>query len=417
MKINLKDFIKELGTIQNLILTKTKITLLRKIYIFSYLPIYQLEKLSERLKIEVYNKGEIIIEENKSLNKLIIVKSGEVYLFRESKIIKTLKTENFIGERSLFFPYLSPKIVSKGNVVLLTLCKDDFEEFLSYNETLNNFLIQSIYFSNKMELNEFSVIGLITHDDISKTYKVKNLKNDNNFSIVTIHKKKALSIIKTINQEREITVNLNHPFILKISETYEDENFIYYLTENCLFKSLSFLIADNQMKINKDLIIFIMSSLILSLEYLHKNRVIYRGINLENVCITNKGLIKLINFRNSKVIKDFTNTFLSNNIHYSCPEVILGKNYSFYSDLWSLGVLLYEFIFQKFPFCENESDPLQIYKSILIEEVSFPYDYDDEDLQDIIMKLLEKNLVDRLINLESVKSHKWFYNFKWVNLI
>jgi len=48
--------------------------------------------------------------------------------------------------------------------------------------------------------------------------------------------------------------------------------------------------------------------------------------------------------------------------HYMAPEVLMGKGYSFPADLWSLGVMLYEFICGSVPFGEDMSDTYKIYE-------------------------------------------------------
>ncbi len=54
------------------------------------------------------------------------------------------------------------------------------------------------------------------------------------------------------------------------------------------------------------------------------------------------------------------------------PEVITGKGYKAYSDLWSLGICLYEFLCGKAPYADEEDDPYTIYEAILSEELTYP---------------------------------------------
>ena len=80
--------------------------------------------------------------------------------------------------------------------------------------------------------------------------------------------------------------------------------------------------------------------------------------------IDEKGYIKLIDFGTSKEISDFTYTVIGTP-HYISPEVLLGKGYSFSSDIWSLGICMYEIYYGYHPFGENACDILDVYKEVL----------------------------------------------------
>lgn len=54
------------------------------------------------------------------------------------------------------------------------------------------------------------------------------------------------------------------------------------------------------------------------------------------------------------------------------PEVILGKQYSFEADIWSAGVMLYEFLTGIVPFGEGLKDPYEVYQSIIQYRLRFP---------------------------------------------
>lgn len=89
----------------------------------------------------------------------------------------------------------------------------------------------------------------------------------------------------------------------------------------------------------------------------------------------------------------------------------MGEGYSFSADYWSLGVCLYEFVCGVVPFGESCEDPLEIYKSIIEDEVEFPKFIKDEEYIDFNLKLLSKKPYDRLTSLNTVISHPWFASF------
>ena len=89
------------------------------------------------------------------------------------------------------------------------------------------------------------------------------------------------------------------------------------------------------------------------LEYMHNQHVLHRDLKAENLMVDDEGYLILIDFGNAKRLKamDMKRTKTIIGVpHYVAPEVIIGKPYTFTADLWSLGVLLYEFICGALPY-------------------------------------------------------------------
>ncbi len=104
---------------------------------------------------------------------------------------------------------------------------------------------------------------------------------------------------------------------------------------------------------------FYLGSLILCVEYLHKNNIIYRDIKPENIMVDDKGFVKLIDMGTAKILKNKggrTHTIIGTP-HYMAPEILNGKGYTFSVDLWSIGICLYEFMCGCVPYAEDADDP------------------------------------------------------------
>jgi cGMP-dependent protein kinase len=105
---------------------------------------------------------------------------------------------------------------------------------------------------------------------------------------------------------------------------------------------------------------FYMSSLVLSIEYLHLKNIIYRDLKPENVMVENDGHLKLIDMGTAKKLtsnKGFRTFTMIGTPHYMAPEVMQGKGYSFAADIWSLGVVMYEFLCGELPFANKLEEP------------------------------------------------------------
>jgi len=104
--------------------------------------------------------------------------------------------------------------------------------------------------------------------------------------------------------------------------------------------------------------------------------------------------------------------------HYMAPEILIGKGYNHFCDLWSIGICLYEFVCGGVPYGENLDDPYEIHETILrTRSLKFPH-LDDKETRFFIEILLSKIPVNRLAgSYSNLKSHPYFANFDWDDLV
>ena len=97
------------------------------------------------------------------------------------------------------------------------------------------------------------------------------------------------------------------------------------------------------------------------------------------------------------------------------PEILSGKGYSYFCDLWSIGVCLYEFVCGGVPFGEDFDDPYDINEIILrTRKLKFPH-LNDKNSKAFIEILLSKVPVNRLNGgYQNLKNNAFFNGFDWV---
>ena len=167
-------------------------------------------------------------------------------------------------------------------------------------------------------------------------FAMKTLKKD--FIIKT-------NQVQNTKTERDIMTLIDHPFVVKLHFAFQNSETFYFITDFLnggeLFHHLC-----NEIRFSENRARFYAAELILALDHLHKNGIIYRDLKPENVLLDSQGHIKITDFGLSKLKPEQnnqTNTFCGTP-EYLAPEIIIGKGHSFGVDWWSLGMLLYEMI-------------------------------------------------------------------------
>jgi len=160
---------------------------------------------------------------------------------------------------------------------------------------------------------------------------------------------------------------------------------------------------------------FYAAEIVLGLEHLHKNGIIYRDLKPENLLLDASGHIKMTDFGLSKeglANADRTNTFCGTP-EYLAPEVLDGKDYNKAVDWWSLGTLIYEMLTGLPPFYDE--DVQKMYNLKMTAELTIP-DYVEDKAKDIMRKFLDRNPASRMQDPEAIKGHPYFKGIEWDKL-
>jgi serine/threonine protein kinase/tetratricopeptide (TPR) repeat protein len=187
-------------------------------------------------------------------------------------------------------------------------------------------------------------------------------------------------ILKRFRQERQILATLNHPHIARLLDGGTTENGLpYFVMEFIQGKPLYKYADEKKLNIKERLMLF--REVCQAIDFAHQNQVIHRDIKPPNILITDEGVPKVLDFGIAKVLNpefnldtlDPTATAMRlMTPEYASPEQVSGKIITPASDIYSLGVLLYELLTGHRPYRFHSRAPHEIARVICEEEPDRP---------------------------------------------
>lgn len=200
-------------------------------------------------------------------------------------------------------------------------------------------------------MNNYKFLNFISSGTFGKVYKAID-KNNN--SIVAIKKINLTKLtpydLENLYNECRIGFLADCEFIIKILDIFFFEDYIYIVTKYYENGDLRTYI-NNHGKLSDEHIWKIMTQLFLAVDYLHENNIIHRDIKIQNILVKNNGDIVLADLGVTKILNnsDYTKTQIGTPYYFS-PEIANGSYYTKAIDIWCCGIVLYEILFNKYPF-------------------------------------------------------------------
>ncbi|KAJ1636908.1 kinase-like domain-containing protein [Pavlovales sp. CCMP2436] len=220
---------------------------------------------------------------------------------------------------------------------------------------------------------------------------------------------------------KEVTVlsQLEHPHITRYHGSWHAEGYLNILMEyadgGTLARSLSGRLEEKQF-LDEDVLMDWFVQVTLAVHYIHERNILHRDLKAQNVLLTKRGLIKVCDFGIAKVLDETSggslrgaNTCIGTPLYLS-PEIVEGKTYGLPTDMWSLGVLLYEMAALKKPFVAD-SLPALAMQIIRNSYEPLPKCYSAE-LHALVASLLQKKPEDRPTVVQLIEDSFFVENFE-----
>jgi cGMP-dependent protein kinase len=391
------------------------IQLLKRIQLFKGLGPSQFEALSQAMKTQEFQDGEIIVEQNNPGDSFFIIKSGKVEIIKDSQVIRAITKHDYFGERSLLFEnFRSASVIARKRVVCWILHKSDFLPLL--NENIKKQLLERIELQDdSILMNDLAIVKTLGAGMFGNVFLTVHRQKRKLYALKTVDRRKiaAYEIEENVVLERKILLQLDHVLIMKLVKTFKDSKRLYFLLE--YIEGMDLFDVLRKLGLLKECDArFYIACIFIILEHLHERGIIYRDLKPENMVVDVDGYPKLIDFGTAKFVNGRTYTIVGTP-HYMAPEIVTSHGYSLAADYWTVGIMLYEFMIGYVPFGEDESDPYAIYEQVQERKLIFPKWLDNKNrIKEFINQLLSKNPANRLGgSFENLKANVWFSGFNW----
>jgi len=297
----------------------------------------------------------------------------------------------------------------------------------------------------ELQLEEAELLG---EGAFSRVVRVTEGTTGRTFAMKRMTKANLLQCPEHVFSEQYITKNMAHPFCLRQYASFQDKFHLYFLFDlmpggdlmDVLVaeaKVIKYAVEDPRAAgtgaaapkvkmwqgMEEPLARFYVASVVLALEYLHENNLVFRDLKPENVLIDSQGYAKLGDFGFAKVVEPGTRTYtFCGTPGYVAPENVLGRGYNQSVDWWTLGVLMYVLLTARQPFTSPKAqDPMDIMRRIVDERWPIKYaPYMSPEAKDLVALLLERRPIRRIGCLKGraadIKNHDWFAGFDWAAL-
>ena len=245
--------------------------------------------------------------------------------------------------------------------------------------------------------NRYEIIEKVGNGGMATVYKATDLVLKRYVAVKILRDEFTTDeeFIKRFETEAQSAAKLVHPNIVSIFDVGVDNGIYYIVMELIQGKTLKEIILEERGPLPWKWSVNVAIQIASALEMAHKNNIIHRDIKPHNIIITEDGVAKVTDFGIAKAVSNSTITAFGKTIgsvHYFSPEHARGGYTDAKSDLYSLGVVMYEMVTGKVPF--DADTPVSVALKHMQEEPVPPIEENPnlpEALNKIILKALKKD--------------------------
>ena len=242
--------------------------------------------------------------------------------------------------------------------------------------------------------NRYEVIEKIGAGGMADVYKGKDTMLNRYVAIKVLKKefREDDSFVKKFRSEAQAAAGLLHPNVVNVYDVGEDRGLYYMVMELVEGITLKEYI-DRKKRLSAREVISIAIQMCSGIEAAHSHHIIHRDIKPQNIIISNDGKVKVTDFGIARMVTSTTTTTVAmGSVHYTSPEQARGGYSDEKSDIYSIGITLYEMVTGRVPF--NGESTVEVAMKHLQEEITPPSELVPDipySLEQIILKCTQKN--------------------------
>jgi serine/threonine protein kinase len=385
--------------------------------LFNTLPLEAIIPLLKSMKIKHCKARERLIRQGEEGKHFYFILDGSCSVILEKNDMQynlaKLTVGDIVGEMAVFTgEQRSAHVDAETDMDLLSMSRKQLESLSKKYPDIRGFLSELIthrlsnskvtaerkigkYIINEMvDLGGFGIVYKGIHQNLNMPVAIKMLKHD-----IAMEP----DFIEIFRNEAKTIARLNHENIVKIYDIEELYKTIFIITEYLEGSNLKSILKSTP-KLSIPKILDITIQVCLGLEYAHKHGIIHQDVNPNNIFIQSDGQVKIIDFGLACPTGNLDCNFLfPGTIFYIAPEQIKGDAVDERTDIYSLGITVYEMLAGKRPFPEDKSQNLinlHVNEDITTLNKKLPA-FSDE-LNSFFMKTIRKEPSDRYKNISEI---------------
>jgi len=401
---------------------------------------FERSKIAEALTEQVIAPGVEIFKQGVEGDFLYILEEGKVKITQEKEgetvELVTYKRGGYFGEKALLQSEKRAATATAGaeGCTVVKIDRAAFNALLGPLETLFNQRIASYEKKKKekkvnwvplgLDFGNWVTLGTLGKGSFGFVTLVQGTDKSHTESFGKYYALKAVSkyTVKKTKQEGHIMnekmsmVELHHPCLVNLVQTYNSKDELFFLLEAGMGGDLFTALRRNRL-FDERTAKFFAASVIAGFGFMHSKDYVYRDLKPENLLLDDLGFLKITDFGFAKKISGKTWT-LCGTPEYLAPEIVAGRGHGFGVDWWTCGILIYELLAGYTPFYDR--DQMLMYRKIARGKFNFPSHMSTE-ARAIVGELLTPQPTARLGvtngGWKMIKGHNWFKGFDWAALV
>lgn len=311
-----------------------------------------------------------------------------------------------ILERMLLQDQVEKSVIQKAQEVKKALTERAFHKMPQSTESFTDDFLSKKEQSGEGSKGATRYVPLkeIGRGGMGIVYQAKDTALDRTVAlkILPASLKENKRAVQTFLREARAAAALNHPNIVTVHDAGIQSGEYYIAMEYIEGETLKAILKKKK-KLNYASVFEVLKQLLSALDYAHSQKIVHRDLTTNNIMWTRQKIVKIMDFGLAKVMKELISeqSIIGGTPSFMSPEQTLGNPVDHRTDIYSLGVSVYEMCLGELPFTEGDLGYHHLHTSPPIPKKKDP-DMPKE-INDLILKCMQKNPVDRFQKVAEMK--------------